>query len=467
MLPTSVGSAETLDLTLDQAVQMALEMNLSIQAAHLNARARMAGVTEEEARFGRSLLTRLNHSVDRSPSVFGSSGPQAGTNRVQDLGLEVSQQMATGGRLGVALSQSRSWASSAAGSVYGSSLDITFTQPLLRGRGKVNRASLDIATNSLERAEIDLEGSTRNLTAQVRSAYWDLFLAQKNLEVAQQLSDGGRRVVETVRARVEMGAEARNSVLQAEVGVAGREENIVITEARVHDAEDRLKSLLGLDRDPEAWDVSLIPHEQPGLSPFAGSVEQGLDGALALNTAFRQKEIDLRNTDLHISVARDDTRPAVDLTLRAGLGGLGSRFSDDWRGIGDADGRSWQGGVSLSVPVGASAARARLQGRLIEKEQAETEHERLRLALARDVRERHRDVNTAHRRAEVTLLAERLAEQNVSEEEERLLLGLSTVRQVLDAQDDLAESRARRLQAVVDYNKALIEWERMTGQRST
>ena len=60
-------------------------------------------------------------------------------------------------------------------------------------------------------------------------------------------------------------------------------------------------------------------------------------------------------------------------------------------------------------------------------------------------------------------MAERLAEQNVTEEEERLALGLSTVRQVLDAQDDLAESRSRRLQAIVDYNKALVEWRRLTG----
>jgi outer membrane protein TolC len=52
----------------------------------------------------------------------------------------------------------------------------------------------------------------------------------------------------------------------------------------------------------------------------------------------------------------------------------------------------------------------------------------------------------------------------VAEEEDRLTLGLSTVRQVLDAQDDLAEARAKRLRAVVDYSKALIDWEWLTGE---
>ncbi|MBI2506299.1 MAG: TolC family protein, partial [Candidatus Latescibacteria bacterium] len=51
-----------------------------------------------------------------------------------------------------------------------------------------------------------------------------------------------------------------------------------------------------------------------------------------------------------------------------------------------------------------------------------------------------------------------------AEEEERLKLGLSTARQVLDAQDDLAQARATRLRAVVDYNQSLIEWQRLTGE---
>ena len=34
----------------------------------------------------------------------------------------------------------------------------------------------------------------------------------------------------------------------------------------------------------------------------------------------------------------------------------------------------------------------------------------------------------------------------------------------LDTQDDLAEAQLRSLTAVVDYNKSLIEWDRLTGK---
>jgi outer membrane protein TolC len=86
------------------------------------------------------------------------------------------------------------------------------------------------------------------------------------------------------------------------------------------------------------------------------------------------------------------------------------------------------------------------------------------MQLVEQVRERFRQVHTDRRRADVAQLAEQLAERQVREEEDRLALGLSTVRQVLDAQDDLAEARASRLQAVVDYRQAMIAWEQVTGR---
>ncbi|MBM3277058.1 MAG: TolC family protein [Candidatus Handelsmanbacteria bacterium] len=91
------------------------------------------------------------------------------------------------------------------------------------------------------------------------------------------------------------------------------------------------------------------------------------------------------------------------------------------------------------------------------------ELENTRQQLEKQVRQRFRQVGIDRRRAEVAQLAEDLAARNVGEEEERLKLGLSTARQVLDAQDDLAQARASRLRALVDCNQSLIEWQRLTG----
>ena len=70
-------------------------------------------------------------------------------------------------------------------------------------------------------------------------------------------------------------------------------------------------------------------------------------------------------------------------------------------------------------------------------------------------------------RSEERALGENLIQQSHAAQilvTHRLKLGLSTARLVLDAQDDLAQARASRLRAVVDYNQSLIEWQRLTGE---
>ena len=115
------------------------------------------------------------------------------------------------------------------------------------------------------------------------------------------------------------------------------------------------------------------------------------------------------------------------------------------------------------MPLGDDPERHRYRRSRLARERGEVDLERLRLALVNQVREQYRMVRINARRARVADLAVDLSVQSLGEQEERLALGLATVREVLDAQDDLAEARARRLQAVVESRKALIEWRRLTG----
>ena len=305
--------------------------------------------------------------------------------------------------------------------------------------------------------------NARDLSAAVGGAYWNLYFARQNLTVRKQLTGGARRVLETVTTRAAMGADPMNSILQAEVGVARREEEIVVAEGDVLQTEDRLRALMGLDRDPTTWDLHLIPEMALTLAPFDGDLVSGLALAIDSSPAYSRAQLHLQSTDLQVELARDQTRPQVDLIARVGVTGIGGSYGDNVEVLSEGDGRSWRGGVTLGFPLGQNPGRQRFNQRVLEKQREEVDLERLRLDIVQQVRQQHRRVGINQRRVEVSQLAERLAEQNVTEEEERLALGLSTVRQVLDAQDDLAESRSRRLQAIVDYNKALVEWRRLTG----
>ena len=55
---------------------------------------------------------------------------------------------------------------------------------------------------------------------------------------------------------------------------------------------------------------------------------------------------------------------------------------------------------------------------------------------------------------------ERMAEKQLQAEQERLKVGLSTTRFVLEFQRDLATAQGNELRAIVDYNKSLSNLER-------
>lgn len=463
----SAGAQGKLELSLEQAIDIALENNLGLRSARIDTQIRTSGVVAEEARFGRSLNGGLSHQSDRSPSISALEEVPTSTSSGQALTFGLSQQLSTGGRVGLEFINNRSSSNAAFRTidpVYNSRLELNFSQPLLQGRGSVNKIGIDLAHNGLEGARVDLDEQVRDLRAEVGLAYWDQFFSRANLEVDKQLNAGAQRVLETVRARAEMGTGTRSSILEAEVGVARRQEDIVISEGALSEAEDRLKAGCGLDQDPDRWAMELVLIDTPEVVSFDADLDRGIEKALAISPAYQQAQLLLKNLDLQIALARDRARPAVELNARIGLTGIGAGYDDNLEVLGKADGRSWQGGVNLNFPLGQTSEKAVLQQRQFEKQRRQVDLEDLRLQIAQQVRDQHRQARISQRRTEVASAAVRLAAQNVGEQEARLALGMLTVREVLDAQDDLASARASHLRAIVDYSKALIIWNRLIGE---
>lgn len=457
---------QSLPLDLADAVRLALDNNLKAQSAGLEAQVQAEAVSAERARFGRTLVGSAAHVAERTPSISSLEQVQTTSSDRQSLRLGLSQDLPTGGSVSVDLVSGRS-ASNVAfrtmNPVYDSALELSARQPLLQGAGRINRVGLDLAQNGLERAELQASGQARDLRADVAVAYWDLFAARRERAVREQLRTGALRVLETVRARVEMGTGTQSGVLEAQVAVAQCDEQIVVAEGAVQTAEDRLKALCGLDRSEQTRTASLALTDAPQVAPFTADLEAGVSSACASSTSLQQAQLALESLDLQIGQARDQARPKADLSINLGLTGIGGRYGDDLDVMRQGEARSWGGGVSVAVPFGASAAEARFRQRRLEKERQEVDLEDLRQQVAQQTRQRHRQVGICLRRVDAAGAAVGLAAQNVEEQEARLTLGLSTARQVLDAQDALATARGHLLQAQVEYSQALALWDQITG----
>lgn len=85
------------------------------------------------------------------------------------------------------------------------------------------------------------------------------------------------------------------------------------------------------------------------------------------------------------------------------------------------------------------------------------------LFVSQEVRRTARSVDTNRKRIDATRVARELATKRLEAEQKKFEVGMSTSFLIVQAQRDLAQAAANELQALIDYNKAIVAFERARG----
>ncbi|MGH2362940.1 MAG: TolC family protein, partial [bacterium] len=155
--------------------------------------------------------------------------------------------------------------------------------------------------------------------------------------------------------------------------------------------------------------------------------------------------------------------PNLSFQGTSGMAGLGKNADDMFNKNFSGDYYNYGAGVVLSYPLGNRSAVSQYNKRQLEGQNAKMTLLSARQQVIVTVREAVRRVQTDFKRIETTRSARIMAEKQLQAERERLNVGLSTTRFVLDFQRDLATSQGNELRAVVDYNKSLSNLARNKG----
>ncbi len=336
----------------------------------------------------------------------------------------------------------------------------------------VARKNEEIADLQLRQQLIATERVTRN-------AYYDLILAIEGLKVAQGSLDLARQSLRENERRVEVGTMAQIDILEAQAEVSRVEEGVIIAESRIRSAEDNLRTLILNPQQADYWTTRLVPTEQPTLTPQPVDVEAAVTKALADRTDLAQLRKQLETTQINIDFARNQKLPDVNLVAAyntVGVAGTQYQFSpgifppvpesqfqrsfaDALRDVFGQDFKTWSLQLQINYPIGTSAADANYAATRLQREQQQNNLRDGELGVAAQVREAGRQVNTALQRVQSTTKARQFAERRLEAEQKRLNVGLSTTFQQFQAQRDLASVRQQELQAVIDYNRALVNFQ--------
>lgn len=466
-----------LTLTLKDVVLKTLEHNLDISVSRQERDARVTDILFEQAKFDPTVdlegrYDRLIAPLNRP--IFGLGGARVGGDpdlldqNDTNVKIGVSQKLKTGANYDLTLDSNRN---SVAGPnsflfnpSYTADLLLNLTQPLLRNFGSaVNDTQIKIAQNSATVEQYVFVDQVLDIVAQAEQAYWELVFVRESAEVAKANLKAAQELLASNRAKVKAGVMADVEVLQAQSAVANRVEGILVSQKAIRDQEDQLRRLFASSEEELRENVIVIPLDRPTTDPLETTQSKAIDSGLRQRPEILQAQKTIESSHLNTDLAKNQLLPQLDFQGSAGLRGLGEDPSDAFDRTFNGDFYNVGAGLVLSYPLGNRSAKSQFERRKIETKQAQVSLYSLRQQVIVDVKEAIRRVQTDFKRMETTRAARRLSERQLKAERERLNLGLSTTRDVLDFQFNLAVARRNELRATLDYNQSLSNLHRTTA----
>lgn len=448
---------DTLRLTIDAAVQRALERSEEIQSARAQLDQAEARVTQARATGLPQIGTALNYSRAIRTVFDVEAPPPADTTRIPDafdparspfdrydiLSELMTQDFMSGLFSGLPFGRRNTYVAT-----------LQLSQPLFTG-GRISgtrdgaRHFEAAATHRLAEAEADI-------LLQVRVAYLNAVLARRLLGVAEE----SRRIAEAHLRQTEAfrsaGTASEFDLLRARVDFQNRDPAVVQADNLAQLAMLELKRLVNLPLDQP---VVLVSEFDPAVVAVDEAALRGLVADRPLLQAAREA-VAVREAGLR--VARSEWFPSVRL-----LGNFGFQAYPDniapplsqWRG-------DWNVQLTVSwMPFDGFGRRGRIGEAQAQLRDAVVQRAQVEEGLEVELTGALGDYRTA--RAEIAARRETvdLARQTLDLAELRYRNGLATQLEVSDAALLLDQARVNEIQALHDIVKALAQLERLSGGR--
>jgi len=484
-LREEIGSklvGEPIEMTLDQCVRMAMLYNQDILVQGFDVGMADADLMAARGQFDPNLALTADYSYSETPAssqVIAFSGiSDSITSRQQNYQLGINGQTWVGTRydFGYLVNRERGTFTTPRDPVTGEPLEtesiytanwtLSITQPLLRGMGtKANMVFVKRAKNNQAISDAQAELVLLTTVGEVVKAYWDLVGAVEQLTVQQESLDNATRVMNINQQRYDLGTASALEVLSAKAGVAQRQSDLVSARARVFDAEDILKTRMGMyDATGELISgANIIPMERPVIHDPEIDLETSMRLAIERRPDVRTAEFVIANAEVDLKASRNDLFPQLDFSTSYGRNTVQLDGNEIFDGLNNPDGRSWTFGAVASIPIGNRAARGNYQRNKLYMRQQEQRLLQVRQNAMLNVRLAIHALAANRILVESTKQARILEEANVTAEEKRLRIGVTTAQNVLDIQEDLTAAQAREVQAQVDFERSLIDLQVAEG----
>jgi len=414
-------------LSLDQAVETALKNHPNLKAADSQVDSAQANVLKSKSGF--------------LPKVTLSETWSKTDNPLMVLGAKLNQEMVTPSDFNPLVINDPDPMSN-----YNTRLAVI--QPVFNG-GK-EYLGMKQARLASDAAAQDRVRARQETMFSVVKAYYGLLLAKEYDKVAIQSLETSAANVKLAETRYKAGAVLQSDLLRAKVQYAEVKEMATRSENGVKLAAANLNFAMGVPQESE-YVVEGALSSQDMKEDLDGMIS----GALALRPDLSSVGLNRKNAETHVSQARTDYVPSLNLMGQMDWNSdrLAGNDAKSWAVMAVLQWNLFDGLVTTSRVREASANAGRMKA----------VEEQMRSGVQLQVRQAYYNLNASFDRIAVTSSSVQEAEEGFRIVQKRYEAGMTTLVDVLGAENALIRARTGALQALYDNNVAAAELKLAVG----
>jgi outer membrane protein len=427
-------------LSLEDAMKLALAQNVNLQSA-------------------RDRVTSANITLETAKSAFGikihpevSGLFQKAENPTQHNRLTVSKRLQIGGELSL---QTKTAIDRSQDNQYQTDLTLAYTQPLLKGRGKLaTTAELVSAEQSAKAQYRSLILAQQQLMVNVATSYYELLRDQMLLEVYERALERAKTLQQAAEAKLKIGMASKMDVFRAELQALTSENNLGGAQEALENAKRYFNLLLGANLENE-FQLSTQLEYSPITIDQDTLLQQAMENRLEIQDAYDS----INEAERQVKIAQQNLYPPLDVSIQYTLSGEGDAFKKSL----DLEETRWGIGLNSSFDLDVSRDRAAYQ-------QAQLAYEGTLRALHSVEQDVMLDVLQTITGVKQTQARVYLQEQSVAQAEKQLELadlrykkGLSTNLDVIDAEETFISAKTNYYSAIAQHLIAKMRLKQVTG----
>jgi outer membrane protein TolC len=453
-LPTSpeVHHKKTQQLSLREAILLALRYNPNIQNAELD-----RIVQRYQLRLAYNEF-ELQYALGGAAAIEKSrySGVGSTTNKSFIASPEVNLKTPLGTQAGISIDNNVSNYNS-----YTPVLNLSVTQPLLRGFGKqANEANLANAIDNEWLNKLNLQQAVTAQVTQVITAYRTLILSGNNLQNQRLQLMEAQKSFELNKKQIAAGQLEPTGNIQQSYQIESL--NLMVEQAE-NDfklaAQDLLQTI-GLDPQMHLS----VPSDVTIDKIVVPNLQQSIEQALKHNTQYLAQQMLLRADERAYAVAKNQQLWQLDLSGNLQTGAVNSL---DGRGGLPAlyNGRNTNqtARLTLTVPINDINRRSQLISAKVKLEQDRLNLIAMRRALQTTITNTINNIQSLAKRYQLAEKQVKLAAQSYELEKKKQQAGISSSLDVNDTQNQLIQAQSGLIDAKIAYLNQLSTLDQILG----